>query len=162
MKSRAYIFWKFAAVTLLSVVCPVLSSLAAAPGSSSRSSSSLTNEMPQSEFTLPANPREGRDPFFPNSMRPYEAVKEARAAKGGVMPGELVVKGIIATKNGGLAIINNHPFGEDETGIVITKDGRRLEVHCVAIDPGSGTVTVEAAGSRVVLRFSPNTLNNNE
>src|ERR1035441_9927460 len=72
----------------------------------------------RSVFVVPTNPKDGRDPFFPNSTRSYEIVSAARPHAGDVS--SLVLKGISGPPERRLAIINNHTFGVgDEQDLAI-------------------------------------------
>src|SRR5580700_2344733 len=65
---------------------------------------------PKSVFILPSKPQEGRDPFFPDSIRPYE---EAQAATASTAPPitDLVVKTILVNSHGeAFAMINDQTF----------------------------------------------------
>jgi len=130
MKWRAYIFL----TCVLSATWP----LAAAPAE--------TNAPVKSVFILPTNPGEGRDPFFPNSMRPYEDF----APKHAVNLTVLQVKGFSELGGHRYVIIDNHTFGAGDEGDVITPGGR-VHIHCLSI--GVDTVLVESDGARHLLRF---------
>lgn len=125
-------------------------SLPAAPSTAQPAATkSIKTEMPKSVFILPKNPNEGRDPFFPDSMRLFEHTKQKNAT---VSLNDLVVKGILASGDRVFAIVNNHTFAPDEDGTVLA-NGHKLNVHCVAIDPQRKTVTVEANGTIAILHF---------
>ena len=47
---------------------------------------------PRSIFVLPTNPQEGRDPFYPNSTRPYENAPASKKSLVDVT--SLILKGI--------------------------------------------------------------------
>lgn len=98
---------------------------------------------------MPASPSEGRDPFFPNSTRPYEdsIVKRQRPAE----LTSLRIRGFSVIAGQHYVIINNHTFGEGDEGDVITPDGR-IHIRCLSI--GTDSVLVESGGSQHVLRFS--------
>jgi hypothetical protein len=130
MKWRIYIFWMFVAGATLP--------LAAAPAD--------TNTPPKSVFILPTNPNEGRDPFYPNSLRPYQDFAPKRA----VDLTALRIKGFSEIAGHRYVIINNHTFGEGDEGDVITPGGR---VHIRVLSLGTDTVLVESNGSRHLLRF---------
>jgi len=106
-------------------------------------------QVPRSVFNLPANPKEGRDPFFPNSTRPYEGV---------VVPGvknvtdfsALVIKGFSGVPPHQLVIINDVTFGVGDDREVRTSEGR-IRVHCVGIN-GSSAV-VEINGQQHTLQY---------
>ena len=95
-----------------------------------------------SVFVMPANAHEGRDPFFPESTRPYEG---AAATKRTVEVNTLSVKGISIEHGQSMAIINNHTFAVGDEGDVITPSGR---VHLRCIDIRAGTVVIEVNGTK--------------
>jgi hypothetical protein len=162
MKLRIHISRNIAALLLLAASGHVPTLFGASPKSANSTNAELSStntEIPQSVFVLPSNPKEGRDPFFPDSTRLYENAKPVQAVNNSITLGDLVVRSIIVDDNGNLAIINNHTFATGDDGTVITKGGRQINVHCVAIDPKAKTVTVEAEGSKVVLHFLPDLTN---
>jgi hypothetical protein len=105
-----------------------------------------------SVFAYPNNTSEGRDPFFPASSRLYAISPDNQARAPSLT--DLVVKAIIGTPPRVFAIINNHTFAPGDEGDVTLKAGRRLHIHCLDINPKAGTVTVEASGASVVLKFA--------
>ncbi|HEV2320256.1 MAG TPA: hypothetical protein VGV18_10930 [Verrucomicrobiae bacterium] len=131
MKLRAYIIWTL-------VAGPIATLAAAAP---------YTNAPIKSVFILPATPNEGRDPFYPNSMRPYQDAAPKRAVDVTV----LQVKGYSQIAGHRFVIINNHTFAEGDEGDVLTSSGR-VHIRCLSVAPGS--VLVECNGTRHLLRFS--------
>lgn len=94
----------------------------------------------RSEFVMPASPREGRDPFFPESTRPYET---AMVVKHTVELNVFSVKGISIENGHPMAIINNHTFAVGDEGDVLTPSGR---VHLRCTDIRAGTVEIEVNG----------------
>ena len=114
------------------------SPLAAAP--TSPAPPAKTNAL-RSVFVLPANPGEGRDPFFPKSNRPYESAPTV--TNNVVEVTALVVKGVSGLTEHRLVIINNHTFAAGDIADVVTDQGR-IRVHCVEIKPRS--VVVEIGG----------------
>ena len=110
-------------------------------------------EIQQSNFAIPTSPSEGRDPFFPSSIRIYGSNPDKPIQ--GPAFNELSVKSILVTPQSVLAIINNHPFAAGEDGdVIIAKTGQRLHIRCADINPKAGTVTVEADGFSHVLHLS--------
>jgi hypothetical protein len=112
-----------------------------------------TPEIPKSIFVMPNNSNEGRDPFFPDSTRPYET----SIAKGADATSlhDLTIGSIMNAGNGRVfAVINNHTFAPGEEGTVRAADGRRISIRCVAIDSKTGAVTVESSGTRAILNFT--------
>jgi hypothetical protein len=105
-------------------------------------------KMDQSIFNIPEDQKQGRDPFFPSSLRPYQG-----STHPGVVPTGLKLIGISGPPNHRLAIINNHTFGVDDEEQVTTSQGKVL-VHCLEITEHS--VVVEANGQRIELIMSDN------
>jgi hypothetical protein len=105
------------------------------------------SETALSVFVQPTNPKEGCDPFFPKSSRPYIVRPD------GTKPelSELMVKGISIVNGKKFVIINNHTFGVNDFGSVITPKGQ-VYIHVVEIN--ADTVIVESNGQRQTLRFS--------
>lgn len=100
-------------------------------------------------FVVPQSPKEGCDPFYPTSNRPYEQF--APPTKKTFEATELVLRGISGNTDHRLVIINNHTFGEGDEGEVMTSVGR-VQLRCIAIGPNSATVEVN--GQRHELIFS--------
>ena len=88
----------------------------------------------RSTFVIPKNPKEGRDPFFPNSTRLYETVLPAQPHVADVS--SLVLKGISGPSDHRLAIINNRTFGVGDEANLATPQGP-IHVRCVEIKAGS-------------------------
>jgi hypothetical protein len=138
MKPRIQLISKAAIVQLL--LAGVWPSLAG------DNTNSVPTETPKSVFVMPGKPQEGRDPFFPNSMRPYEEAMAANRHSAAV--GSLELKGFSGDPLHRLVIINNHTFAEGDDQDVITSAGR-IQVRCIEIK--SDSAIVEADGQRVEL-----------
>jgi hypothetical protein len=134
MKWRAYIMW--------TMVAGATGSLTAAAAD--------TNAPSKSVFVQPTNPNEGRDPFFPNSMRPYQDFTPKHTSVA-VDTTALKIIGFSEISGHRYVIINNHTFGEGDEGDVITSGGR---VHLRCLTVGLDSVLVETDGSRHLLRFT--------
>jgi len=106
-----------------------------------------TNMQIMSIFIMPTGPSEGRDPFFPNSTRPYEESISKRP----VELTSLEIKGFSEINGRRYVIINNHTFAAGEEGDVITAEGR-IHIRCLTV--GTDSVLVESAGARHLLKFS--------
>ena len=102
----------------------------------------------RSVFILPTNQKEGHDPFFPNSTRPYESAVSARPQIGDVS--SLILKGISGPSNRRLAIINNHTVGVGDEDDMVTSQGR-IHFRCVEIKADS--VVIEVSGQRHELTY---------
>lgn len=108
----------------------------------------------KSEFTLPRKMTEGRDPFFPNSSRPYASEIVAKPMGDSALPEhEFSLKGISGSAERPLAIINNTTFTTGEENDVIIK-GKRVKIRCVEINMVAGTILFEYGGSRRQLKLS--------
>jgi hypothetical protein len=95
-----------------------------------------------SGFVMPANPSEGRDPFFPESTRPYAS---AVVASHTVEINAFSVKGISIEGGHSMAIINNHTFAVGDEGDVLTPGGR---VHLRCLEIRAHSVVISVNGSR--------------
>lgn len=130
-------------VVMLSASAPVMAAPPAVPPSP------VPQQVPRSVFNIPANPKEGRDPFFPTSMRPFQAPD---------VPGNhaqpdisaLVLQGILGAPPHQLATINNVTFGVGEDGEVRTSQGR-ISIRLVEINGNS--VVIEANGQEHTLHY---------
>jgi hypothetical protein len=108
-----------------------------------------TQVVPRSVFNLPTNPREGRDPFFPSSLRPY-----VTAVAPGAVPtsdlSSLFIQGSSGDPEHRLVIINNVTFGVGDDAEVSTSQGR-VRIHCLEIT--GDMVVIEAGGQRRILHY---------
>ncbi len=113
--------------------------------------SSSTNseiEIPSSAFSIPTNPKDGRDPFFPDSTRIYSAdAPKAKPIKSSIT---LKLNGLSGPIEKRLAIINGRTVAEGEEAEISTSTGRQ-QVRCISIKDDS--VVVEVGGERRELRL---------
>lgn len=108
-----------------------------------------------SVFIIPKKPAEGKDPFFPKSIRPYgidSTPKPVVVAKPVVA--DLTLRGISGTPEKPLAIINTTTFTVGEENDVLTQAGR-LRLRCLDINAAEGTVLIQIGGERRQLRLPP-------
>jgi hypothetical protein len=145
--NRCLNFCKSAMAAGLSVAFVVVLPVAAAPATPPAAPEVVS----RSAFTIPTNPKEGRDPFYPNSTRPYDTVTVGQVHVADVS--SLVLKGISGPSNHRLAIINSHTFGEGDEQDLVTSQGR-IHVRCIEIKTGS--VVIESAGQRHELKYAVN------
>ncbi len=111
----------------------------------------LTNEVyvvQRSVFNMPASTKEGRDPFFPNSLRPYASAVVPSAPTTDLS--SLVMQGTSGAADHRLVIINNVTFAVGDDAEVLTSQGR-IRIHCLAITDDAAVI--EAAGQRTVLHY---------
>lgn len=92
---------------------------------------------------MPKQFSEGRDPFFPDSTRVYQAVMLESPNRTKADVSSLVVKGINRDAKGAFVIINNHTFTVGDEGDVLTPGGR-IHLKCVAVLPNA--VVIESGG----------------
>jgi len=108
-------------------------------------SNSAEPDIPLSQFVMPANPKAGRDPFFPSSMHPY-AIKSA--AKAVVAEVSLTLNGITPGK---FVMINGRTFSEGEEGDIKTAAGPR-RVRCLKIKEDSAIIEMDGGRRELRLR----------
>lgn len=103
-----------------------------------------------SVFSLPATPKDGRDPFYPASSRPYQAAVVASPVTTDLNLDSLVMQGISGVPPNRLVIINKHTFAVGDDVEVSTSQGR-IRIHCLEINATSAVI--EANGQRHELRY---------
>src|SRR5476651_93322 len=69
----------------------------------------------RSVFVLPTNPNDGRDPLFPDSLRPYESAVVVVTNHTAEIT-SLIFKGVSGPPGHQLVVINNHTFGAGDEG----------------------------------------------
>jgi hypothetical protein len=111
-------------------------------------------ELPKSDFIIPTTPQEGKDPFFPWSVRVYPRAPVVTPSVTNVPPNivvQLDLKGISGAVNRRLAIINNQTFEVGEEGEVAVSAGR-VKVVCKEIKDESVQVLVNGQERTLHLR----------
>ncbi|MGN6555032.1 MAG: hypothetical protein ACTHLW_15095 [Verrucomicrobiota bacterium] len=113
-----------------------------------------TNTIPQSVFTFPKDPKEGRDPFFPDSVRfsNNSATTNAQPANA-PDTAALMFQGMSGSSENRLAIINGRTLAEGEETDVTIGTGR-VHFRCIQINPES--VVIEVGNTRRELRLKSN------
>lgn len=112
----------------------------------------ISADSTRSTFIIPANPKEGCDPFFPKSTRPYDAAAAATSGRQANLT-SLVIKGFSGTADHRFVIINNRTFGVGDSAEVLTSEGR-IFIQCLEIT--GNRVVIESRGQRHELVFSGN------
>jgi hypothetical protein len=112
-------------------------------------------EIPKSVFIIPTTPQQGKDPFYPTSMRLFASVTVTPATPQPAFSAvELQLKALSGPPDHRLAIINNHTFEAGEEGEVGTNAGQgRARIRCLQIKEDS--VLVQIGGEQRVLRLRP-------
>jgi hypothetical protein len=127
-----------------------------APAKPAAATSAVTNsapaepELPKSVFNIPATPQEGKDPFYPSSLRLFANLTVTPTNRPTAIPVELQLKALSGVAGRRLAIINNSTFSPGEEGEVTTNVGR-VRIVCVEIKDDS--VVVLVGGQQRVLRL---------
>jgi hypothetical protein len=103
---------------------------------------------PRSIFIQPTGSKEGRDPFFPLSMRPYTSAVPVAVNNRDLS--SLVIVGKSGSLDRPLVIINNVTFAVGDEREVVTPQGRIL-IHCLQIV--GDLAIVESGGQRHTIRF---------
>jgi hypothetical protein len=135
------LFWTVA-LTLLVNFCP-------APLYAQVTNAFADKIVKRAVFVVPTNAREGCDPFYPDSTRPYEAF--APPTKKSFEMSSLVLHGISGMATHRFAVINNHTFAEGDEGDVLAPTGR-IHLRCIEIKASSAVIEVN--GQRHELIFS--------
>jgi hypothetical protein len=121
----------------------------AAPTTKTNAASSEV-QIPQSVFIIPTSPKEGLDPFFPNSNRLFTP-KKVKTTPSGVET--LVFNGLSGSPAKRYAMINGHTLAEGEEAEVNTPEGR-ARIRCLQIKAES--VVIEMDGQRRELHMRQN------
>jgi len=96
-------------------------------------SSAAEPEIPTSIFVAPVvDPKQGKDPFFPTSMRPYVRTTVHMTNAPSSLPAKLILTGLSKK----LAMVNGRTFAEGEEGDVNTDNGRK-HIRCIKIKEDS-------------------------
>ncbi len=95
-------------------------------------------EIPKSVFIYPRTPKDGRNPFFPDSNTGMEQPKAKEAA---VDPMSLVLNGITSPPRR-TAMINGRTFEPGESGEIRLPGGKKLLITCYEIREGSAVITI--------------------
>lgn len=132
----------------------ILSVSAAASTSPAPAPLITTNTIPQSVFIIPKDPKDGRDPFFPDSVRFSNNIATTNAQPAKLADTiALVFQGMSGSSDNRLAIINGHTLAEGEETDVTLGSGR-VHFRCIQIKPES--VVIEVGNTRRELRLKSN------
>ena len=95
-----------------------------------------------SVFVMPRSPSQGRDPFFPESLRPYD---EAVTSTNRTDAGAITIKGMSYEHGHAMVIINNHTFAVGDEGDVLSAGSH---VHLRLIEIRANAAVIEVNGLR--------------
>jgi hypothetical protein len=127
---------------LITIFLALGSTLVSAAHAAAASQSNPTNVI-HSVFVIPSEPREGRDPFFPNSTRPYKTTVTTTFHSADVSA--LIIKGFSGSVDHRFVIINNHTFAPGDEGDVVTPAGR---MHLTCVEIRTNSVVIDVGGER--------------
>lgn len=126
---------------------PAKASTAAAPTVAAKPAS---QEIPQSVFTIPASPTEGRNPFFPDTAPGRDLV---RPSPTNAVPTSSFVLNGISSPPVRTAIINNRTFVIGEEAEVKLPGGGKTLIKCAEIKDDSAVIVVNGQRRELKLRF---------
>ncbi len=111
-------------------------------------------EIPESVFVIPASPKEGRNPFFPQSTArpPLPGPKPGPGGKPTTDLTELMINGFTSLPKR-TVMINNRTFEPGETGEVKLPRGGKVLLKCEEIRADSVIISVN--GQLRELRLRP-------
>jgi hypothetical protein len=141
-------------VALLGLSCAAHAAPPSTPTAKSKPATSTnpsTNivAIPQSVFVWPPTVKDGRDPFFPDSIRIYnEGKAPARTVAKDIT---LKLNGVSGTGTNRLVMINGYTFAQNESHEIPTSSGR-IKVRCVEITSDE-SVLIEVNGVSRELRM---------
>ena len=141
---------------VLALLCPGLARAASAktPGATRTNSVPTFKpvDVPQSLFLIPANPREGRNPFFPQSIAPTPAITTPRPPNATTDFSSIVLNGITSPPKR-TAMINGRTFEAGEEGDIKLPNGVRVLIKCEEIKGESAIIRVNGQPRELRLRF---------
>jgi hypothetical protein len=110
----------------------------------------LAEPIPQSVFTIPATPKDGRNPFFPQSA---QALPQINKPNSPIDTSALVLNGITPNGPRRTAMINSRTFEAGESGEVRLPSGARMLIKCEEIKNDSVVILIDNQRRELKLRF---------
>jgi hypothetical protein len=108
---------------------------------------------PVSVFVMPRTPQDGRDPFFPHSMRPYGPIAPVQTNAPAIVAAiEVRLNGISGSSEHRLAIINNRTFDKGEEAEIVS-GSTRSRIRCLEIKTDSVIIQLIPSGERREIRM---------
>jgi hypothetical protein len=125
---------------------------ASAPSPGTSNTALVDPPVTPSVFLMPSGPKEGKDPFFPHSSRPYASRVIQTNQVAVPIVADLRLNGISGPPEKRLAIINFKTFEAGEEAEVNTNAGR-IRLRCIEIQ--ADAVIIQIGGERRLLRLRP-------
>jgi hypothetical protein len=123
----------------------------AAPAAASKPAvASAQPEIPQSVFVAPASPKEGRNPFFPQSA---QVVQPSKPIEDSLPSSAFVLQGITSPPKR-TAVINGYTFQIGESHEVKIASGGKVLVKCEDIGDASAAIVVNGQRHQLRMRFA--------
>ena len=108
----------------------------------------LAEPIPQSVFTIPATPKDGRNPFFPQSA---QALPQINKPNSPIDTSALVLNGITPNGPRRTAMINSRTFEVGEEAEIKLPSGNKVMIKCLEIHEDGALI--EVGGQRRELRM---------
>ncbi len=140
------------ALFLASALCAVAASTNA-PGKAHGPGVPTFNpvEIPQSVFAIPASPKDGRNPFFPQLVPVVAPVVKPKEG-GAIDMSGFLLNGITSPPRR-TAMINGRTFEPGEEGEVKLPNGTKVLIKCGEIGTDSAVIQVNGVRRELRLRF---------
>ena len=136
---------------VLAAICAnAASSKAPGTGKNSVVATFTPVDIPQSVFVAPATPKDGRNPFFPQSVAAQPVIKTKESTQ--IDMSGFVLNGITSPPRR-TAMINGRTFEPGEEGEVKLPSGAKVLIKCEEIRADSTVITVSGARRELKLRF---------
>jgi len=147
--------WSIAAsVVCFSFVGAVRADVAPSKAAGKPRSSSVPTftpvEIPQSVFVIPASPKDGRNPFFPQSVAVGPVVQPKAGTA--IDSSGIVLNGITSPPKR-TAMINGRTFEPGEEGEIRLPNGAKVLIKCEEIGADSTVILVNGSRRELRLRF---------
>jgi len=110
----------------------------------------LDQEIPKSVFVIPASPKDGRNPFFPQSA---QVVAQPTKRDAPLDPSLFVLNGITPSGPKRTAMINGRTFEAGESGEVRLPSGSKMLIKCEEIRADTVVILVDGQRRDLRLRF---------
>ncbi len=158
MKSQSHrsrsCFLAVSAFSLLMTLPAVTAQRTPPPTVSPPASTNQLQEIPKSIFVVPATPKEGRNPFFPNSAPqpvPVDLTKGPNTPSSDIW--RLIVLNGITSPPKRTAMINGRTFEQGESGEVKLPNGMKVLLKCEEIRADSAVIILDNQRRELRLRF---------
>jgi hypothetical protein len=149
--NRQFVIARASCLCLLAGICAnAASSKAPGTGKSNSVPTFTPVEIPLSVFVAPATPKEGRNPFFPQSIATQPVVKASPGAQ--IDMSGFVLNGITSPPRR-TAMINGRTFEPGEEGDVKLPNGAKVLIKCEEIGADSTVIVVNGVKRELRLRF---------